>query len=210
MDKKKKIAEILKRLKKEFPSPKTALRHSNPFELLVATILSAQATDVHINKVTAELFKKYRSVRDYAVVPLETLQKDIGSVNFYKNKGKNISGAAKIIVERFGSSVPRTMDELLTLPGVARKTANIVLSGAFGVEEGIAVDTHVKRLSNRLGLTKHQDPVKIERDLMEVTPQKEWSTLSHLLIFHGRKTCKAKNPDHAGCVLFDICPSNTV
>jgi len=207
MNNKEKITEIIKRLKKEYPKPKTALSFKSPFELLVATILSAQATDAHVNKVTDSLFKKYKSVSDYKSATPEAFQKDVSSINFYKTKAKNIQAAAKTIVEQFDSKVPKTMDELTSLPGVARKTANIILSNVYGINEGIAVDTHVKRLSYKLGLTKHEDPVKIERDLMAITPKNEWSTLSHLLIFHGRKICQAKKPIHEECVLSDICPS---
>ncbi len=211
MEKRERITIILKRLKKEYAgTPQTALRFSSPFELLVATILSAQTTDVLVNKVTEELFKKYRTVRDFADTPPEKLSLDIRSVNFFNNKAKSINGAAKMTIEKFGGNVPRTMEELVTLPGVARKTANIVLSSAFGINAGIAVDTHVKRLANRLGLTKNEDPVKIENDLISITPQKEWGNLSHLLIFHGRKICQAKKPNHQGCVLYDICPSRAI
>jgi endonuclease-3 len=205
-----KLLEILKRLNKAYPKPETALNFSDPFQLLVATILSAQTTDVLVNKVTENLFRKYRTVKDYADASLETLQKDTGSVNFYKTKAKNIQAGAKIIVAQFNSQVPKTMNELTSLPGVARKTANIVLSNAFGIHEGIAVDTHVKRLSYRLGLTKNTDPVKIEKDLMAITPKKEWGNISHLLIFHGRKTCQARKPDHQECVLSNICPSRNI
>jgi endonuclease-3 len=205
-----KLLEILKRLNKAYPKPKTALNFSDPFQLLVATILSAQTTDVLVNKVTENLFRKYRTLKDYADASLETLQKDTGSVNFYKTKAKNIQAGAKIIVAQFNSQVPKTMNELTSLPGVARKTANIVLSNAFGIHEGIAVDTHVKRLSYRLGLTKNADPVKIEKDLMAITPKKEWGNISHLLIFHGRKICQAKKPDHQECVLNNICPSRNI
>jgi endonuclease III len=205
-----KLLEILKRLNKAYPKPKTALNFSDPFQLLVATILSAQTTDVLVNKVTENLFRKYRTVKDYADASLEILQKDTGSVNFYKTKAKNIQAGAKIIVAQFNSQVPKTMNELTSLPGVARKTANIVLSNAFGIHEGIAVDTHVKRLSYRLGLTKNADPVKIEKDLMAITPKKEWGNISHLLIFHGRKICQARKPDHQECVLNDICPSRNI
>lgn len=205
-----KIREILKRLKKLYPEAKTALNFSNPFELLVATILSAQTTDNHVNKVTETLFKKYRSIKDYADAHLSTLQKDISSINFYKNKAKYIKEAASIIIESFNGEVPKTMEELLTLPGVARKTANIILSNAYGINEGIAVDTHVKRLSLRLGLTENEDPKKIEEDLMKITPREEWSNLSHLLIFHGRKVCQAKRPNHKECILYDICPSRNI
>ena len=210
MGDKSKIAEIIKRLKKAYPGPKTALHFGEPFELLVATILSAQTTDVHVNKVTESLFKKYKSVRDYAEVPLDSLRKDISSINFYNNKAKNIQSSAKMIIEEFHSTVPATMEELITLPGVARKTANIVLSNAFGINEGIAVDTHVKRLSLRLGLTKNEDPVKIEKDLMVITPKEDWGNLSHLLIFHGRNICQAKKPKHSECVLYDLCPSRDI
>lgn len=211
MDGKEKITVILKRLHKEYQgTPQTVLRFSSPLELLVATILSAQTTDVQVNKVTEGLFKKYGSARDFAGATPERLAKDIRSVNFFNNKAKNIQKAASVIMKRFGGEVPQTMEELVTLPGVARKTANIVLSSAFGINEGIAVDTHVKRLAYRLGLTKHEDPVKIEQDLVRLTPQKEWGNLSHLLIFHGRKVCQARKPDHASCVLFDICPSRKI
>ncbi len=210
VENKSKVSEIIKRLKKEYPEPKTALNFKTPFELLVSTILSAQTTDIHVNKVTASLFKKYKTIGDYAEVPIDTLRKEISSINFYNNKAKNIQASAKMIIENFGSKVPKTMEELITLPGVARKTANIVLSNAFGINEGIAVDTHVKRLAGRLGLTKHEDPVKIEKDLMAFTPKEDWGNLSHLLIFHGRQICQAKKPKHGECVLYDICPSRDI
>lgn len=210
MENKKKILEILKKLKKEYPEPKTALNYRNPFELLVATILSAQTTDVHVNKVTENLFKKYKTINDYANTKLEILKKDLSSINFYNNKAKNIQASAKIIIEKFNAKVPKTMQELVTLPGIARKTANIILSNAYGINEGIAVDTHVKRLSYRLGLTKHEDPVKVEKDLIEITPKEDWGNISHLLIFHGRKICQAKKPKHKECVLYDICPSRDI
>ena len=210
MDNKKKLFEIINRLKKEYPEPKIALNYRNPFELLVATMLSAQTTDVHVNKVTEKLFKKYKSLKDYADVPLDTLKKDINSINFYNNKAKNIQASANLIIEKFNSKVPKTMEELISLPGVARKTANIILSNAYGINEGIAVDTHVKRLAYRLRLTKHEDPVKIEKDLMAITPKEDWGNISHLLIFHGRKICQAKKPNHKECVLFDICPSRNI
>jgi endonuclease-3 len=210
MNIKEKTMEIIRRLKKEYPEPKTALNFRSPFELLVATILSAQATDVLVNKVTVNLFQKYRSVEDYTEVPLPAFQKDLSSINFYKNKAKNIQGCARMIIERFNSKVPKTMEELISLPGVARKTANIILSNAYGINQGIAVDTHVKRLAYRLGLSKNEDPVKIEKDLMILTPKEEWGILSHLLIFHGRKICQAKKPRHQECILYDICPSRNV
>lgn len=210
MNTQEKAKEIIKRLKMEYPELKTALNFKKPFELLVATVLSAQTTDIHVNKVTENLFNKYKTIRDYANVSLETLQKDVSSINFYRTKAKNIHESAKIIIKNFNSKVPGTMEELITLPGVARKTANIILSSAYGINEGIAVDTHVKRLANRLGLTKNEDPVKIEKDLMEITPKAEWGNLSHLLIFHGRKICQAKKPNHKECVLYDICPSRNI
>lgn len=210
VDREKQIKEILTRLRKIHPAPVTALKFRTPFELLAATVLSAQSTDRQVNRVTEGLFRKYKSVKDFADAPLEELQRDVSSVNFYKNKAKNIQNAAIIIVEKHDSKVPMIMEELVTLPGVARKTANIVLSNAYGINEGIAVDTHVKRLSQRLGLTKQQDPVKIELDLMEITPKKHWGDISHLLILHGRSTCVAKKPKHAECVLHDICPSRDI
>jgi len=197
-------------LKREYPDPKTALDFKTPFELLAATILSAQTTDVHVNKVTEGLFKNYRSIQDYADAPAEAFQKEVSSVNFYKTKAKNIQNAARMIVGKFHSEVPKTMEELISLPGVARKTANIVLSNAYGLHEGIAVDTHVKRVAFRLGITRNEDPIRIEKDLMAITPKKDWGNLSHLLIFHGRKICQAKKPRHQECVLFDICPSKDI
>lgn len=210
MNLKEKNFEVINRLRKEYPEPKSALNFRSPFELLVATVLSAQTTDALVNKVTENLFKKYKTVRDYADASVEALQKDISSVNFYKTKAKNIQACAQIIAERFNAKVPKTMDELTSLPGIARKTANIILSNAFGIDEGIAVDTHVKRVSYRLGLTKNEDPVKIEQDLIAITPKEEWRNISHLLIFHGRKICQAKKPKHQECVLYDICPSKTI
>jgi endonuclease III len=210
MTAKEKIAEVLRRLKKEYPDPKTALNFSGPFQLLSATILSAQATDLLVNKVTDKLFKKYRSIQDFADAPLEELQQDVSSINFYKTKAKNIQTSAKIILESFHGKVPKTMEELVTLPGVARKTANIILSNAYGIDEGIAVDTHVKRLAGLLGLTKNEDPVKIEQDLVAITPKEDWRNISHLLIFHGRTICQAKKPKHNECVLYDICPSRKI
>jgi endonuclease-3 len=211
MDKKKQAGEILKRLKKVYAgTPQTALHYSTPLELLVATILSAQTTDVLVNRVTEVLFKKYRTVQDFADTTPEKLAQDVRSVNFFNNKAKNINKTAQLIIGTFGGNVPKTMEELVTLPGVARKTANIVLSGAFGINVGIAVDTHVKRLAFRLGLTKHDDPVKIEQDLIAVTPQKDWGELSHLLIFHGRAVCQSRKPKHEECVLIKICPSKNI
>lgn len=206
-----KVNTIIKRLKKAYTNtPLTVLRFSSPLELLVATMLSAQTTDVLVNKVTQSLFKKYPAVQAFADTPPEKLAQDIRSVNFFNNKAKNIHQTATLLREKFNGTVPQTMEELTSLPGVARKTANIVLSGAFGINEGIAVDTHVKRLAFRLGLTKHTDPVKIEQDLLAITPKKEWGNLSHLLIFHGRAICQARKPQHAQCVLSDICPSRNI
>ncbi len=211
MNTREKVQEIIKRLEKEYPEPKTALNFKTPFELLVATVLSAQTTDVHVNKVTERLFKKYKTVKDYADAPPDAFRKDISSINFYNNKARNIQASAKIVIEKFSGKVPKTMEELTSLPGVARKTANIILSNAFGVNEGIAVDTHVKRLSLRLGLTKNEDPVKIEQDLMAIVSKKEeWGSFSNLLIFHGRRICQAKKPKHNECVLYDICPSRNI
>lgn len=204
------VLKILELLKKEYPKIKTALTFADPLDLLVATILSAQCTDVRVNMVTKELFKKYRTSEDYANADVETFENEIRSTGFYRNKAKNIIGANKLIIERFDSKVPDTMEELTQLPGVARKTANIVLSNAYGKIEGIAVDTHVKRLSKRLGLTRNKDQDKIEQDLMRITPKEEWSNLSHLLIFHGRAICQAKKPRCDVCVLNFFCPSSLV
>lgn len=201
------LLRILELLKKEYPEPKTALEFGNPLELLVATMLSAQCTDKRVNLVTKELFKKYRSPEHYARAALEELEQDIRSTGFYRNKARNLKNCCKMIVEKFGSEVPNKMEDLISLPGVARKTANIVLANAYGVIEGIAVDTHVRRLAQRLGLTKNKDPNKIEADLMALAPKGEWSNLSHLLIFHGRKICRAKKPKCGACVLNTLCPS---
>jgi len=210
MDVKAKAQNILARLKMEYPNPKTALHFSSPFELLVATILSAQTTDERVNKVTEMLFRKYRSPKDYAHAPLNTFQKDVSSVNFYRTKARNIIASAREIIDTFNGSVPKSMTDLVMLPGVARKTANIVLFNGYGLNEGIAVDTHVKRVAYRLGLTENIDPNKIEEDLMNLLPKKEWGYFSHYLILHGRTVCQAKKPKHEKCVLFDICPSSNI
>jgi endonuclease-3 len=207
---KEKAAEIIRILGKEYPDARVALEHKNPFQLLIATILSAQSTDVQINKITRKLFKKYRAPEDLAKAPLEEIETDIRSSGFYRNKAKNIKNACRILIKDFDSEVPRTMEELITLPGVARKTANIVLSGGFGIIAGIPVDTHVKRLSGRLGLTDNIDPTKIEQDLMEIVPKGEWFYISSLLIFHGRAVCDARRPRHEECVLYDLCASRTL
>ncbi len=200
-------SEVIARLKAEYPDARTDLDWSNPLELLVATILSAQTTDVQVNRVTESLFAKYRKAEDYADAALDVLEEDIRPTGFYRNKARSLRGMARALVEEHGGEVPRTMPELVALPGVGRKTANVVLGNAFGTNEGIVVDTHVRRVSNRLGLTESQDPVKIEQDLMGVVPEEDWTIFSHLLIFHGRRTCKARKPDCPNCVLNHICPS---
>lgn len=204
---KKRTGRIIAALKKQFPDAKTVLDHSDSVQLLVATILSAQCTDVRVNIVTKHLFKKYKTVADYAAAKPAELEQEIRSTGFYRNKTKNIIGAARKIITDFDGKLPDTMEELLTLPGVARKTANCVLGNAFGKAEGVVVDTHVIRLSNRLGLSKHTDPVKIEKDLMALVPQKDWILFSHLIIFHGRATCAARKPDCQSCTLSKLCPS---
>ena len=202
------VAQIIKILNKEYKGIDIALNFSNPFELLAATIMSAQCTDERVNAVTSVLFKKYKTLQDYANADVKELERNIYSTGFYRNKAKNIINSAKIILENFNGKVPDTMESLLALPGVARKTANIVLSSAYGIYEGIAVDTHVIRISNLLGLTKQSDPVKIEKDLMRLVPQKHWHNFSFLIQTLGRRVCKARNPDHAICPLRFICPSN--
>jgi endonuclease-3 len=206
-DNKTRVLKIIDLLGKEYPDAKTALNYTTPLELLVATILSAQCTDKRVNIVTKTLFKKYRKAEDYANAELEELEEDIRSTGFYRNKAKNLKKCCQILIERFNSKVPKTMDEMLELPGVARKTANIVLSNVYGVVEGIAVDTHVRRLSKRLELSEHDDPNKIERDLMEIVPKTEWMRITDLLIFHGRRICEAKKPQCGNCVLNKLCPS---
>ncbi len=203
----KRVAEILKRLKKAYPDAKCALIHANPFQLLVATILSAQCTDERVNKTTPELFRKYPTPRDFAALKQEVLEVDIRSTGFYRNKAKSIIGAAQRIVKEYGGKVPQTMDELLTLPGVARKTANVVLGNAFGQAAGVVVDTHVHRISKRLDLTKQDTPEKIEQDLMKLIPQDRWINFSHEIIFHGRRCCIARKPKCAECPLEDLCSS---
>lgn len=200
--------EIIRRLKRAYPDAKCSLNHTNPFELLVATILSAQCTDERVNIVTADLFRKYRKPDDYLKVSPRELEKDIQSTGFFRNKTRSIQGTSKVLTEEFGGEVPRTMDELLELPGVARKTANVVLGNAFDIKVGIVVDTHVTRLSRRLGLTKEKDAQKIERDLVQIVPKKDWVIFSHLLIYHGRKICRARNPLCEECVIEKFCPSS--
>ncbi|HDL64633.1 MAG TPA: endonuclease III [Proteobacteria bacterium] len=203
----KQALEIIRLLKKEYPGEGSALNFSNNLELLVAVILSAQSTDKQINKITVDLFRKYRTVEDYAMADREEFERDIRSSGFFRNKAKNIIGAARMIVDEFGGEIPRTMEELLRLPGVARKTANIVLYTGFGITSGIAVDTHVKRLSRRLGLTEENNPVKIEQDLMELLPREYWGPVNYLLISHGRAVCQAKKPNCGECILSHRCPS---
>jgi endonuclease-3 len=194
-------------LKGEYPEARTELDWSNPLQLLVATILSAQTTDVQVNRVTESLFSKYRTAEDYADAYPEELEEDIRPTGFYRNKARSLRGMANALVEEHAGEVPRTMSELVALPGVGRKTANVVLGNAFGTNEGIVVDTHVRRVSGRLGLTESSDPVKIEQELMRLVPEEDWTIFSHLLILHGRRTCKARKPDCPNCILNDICPS---
>lgn len=206
MNLKEKIKLILSRLYKVYPHPKTALKFSSPWELLIAAILSAQATDKLVNLVTPTLFKRFKSIKDFANASLEEIDKEISKVNFYHNKAKSIKGAAQKIMGTFHGKIPDNMEDLDSLPGIARKTANVILADAFGKNEGIAVDTHVIRLSKKLGLTSHSDPVKIERDLMEIVPRDKWADFSQLLISHGRNTCTARVHTCKDCLLLDLCP----
>jgi len=207
VNKKAHVLNILRLLEKEHPDAKIALDYTNPLELLIATILSAQCTDKRVNIVTKKLFKKYKTPQDYVKVDIKELEENIKSTGFYRNKAKNIKKCCQLLVEKFNSQVPKTMSELLELPGVARKTANIVLSNAYRIVEGIAVDTHVRRLAKRLGLTESEDQDKIEKDLMEITPKTQWMKITDLLMFHGRRVCLAKGPKCESCVLNKICPS---
>ncbi len=204
------MLEIIRLLKDEYPISRTALRYETPHQMLVATILSAQCTDVRVNMVTEELFRKYKGIKEFAEADLKELEQDIKSTGFYKQKAKNIKNSSIVILENFSSNVPDTIKELITLPGVGRKTANVILSSAYGITEGIAVDTHVKRLSFRLGLTRHTDPDKIEQDLMKLAPKEEWSDLSYRLILHGRAVCSARKPEHDICILQPLCPRKGV
>jgi endonuclease-3 len=205
---KERAAKIIRGLKKTYPEAECALHHSTPFELLVATILSAQCTDERVNIVTAELFRKYRKPEDYASASPEELERDISSVNFFRNKAKSIQTTARLIVEKHNGQVPQTLDELVHLAGVGRKTANVVLGTAFGIPTGVVVDTHVARLSQRLGLTKNKTPEKIEADLIELLPKKEWICFSHRMIWHGRRVCTARKPYCENCTLEPLCPSS--
>jgi endonuclease III len=200
------VRTLLQRLYELYPEAHCELSYRSALELLVATILSAQCTDARVNIVTATLFEKYHTAEDYLKVPQEELEADIRTTGFFRSKAKNIRGACQRILEVYGGEVPGTMEELVTLPGVARKTANVVLGNHFRRPAGIAVDTHVMRLSGLLGLSDHSDPVKIERDLMEKVPRKEWTMISHLLIWHGRRVCIARRPRCAECTLRDVCP----
>lgn len=200
----KRVKEITKILSKEIPDSRIALKFSNPLELLIATILSAQCTDVKVNQVTETLFKKYRTAEDYLKVNLAELEEDIRPTGFYRNKAKSIQKCCQELVSRFGGEVPKTLEELVTLPGVGRKTANVILGNAFGIP-GIPVDTHVHRVSQRIGLTKKDDPMKIEFDLMEIVPREEWTHFSNLLIWHGRRTCMAKRPLCEQCSIRKWC-----
>ena len=201
------IGEVVARLKEAYPDARTELDWENPLQLLVATILSAQSTDVRVNQVTKGLFERYRTAEDYAGADPLLLEEEIRSVGFFRNKARSLMGMARALVEEHGGEVPRTMEELVRLPGVGRKTANVVLGNAFSVNEGVVVDTHVRRVSGRLGLTAHHDPEKIERDLLKVVPEEERTLFSHLLIFHGRRVCKSRKPDCPECVLNHVCPS---
>jgi endonuclease-3 len=202
------VANIIKTLSKGIPDPKIALKFSTPLELLIATILSAQCTDVRVNEVTKDLFKKYRSPKDYAEAGLKELEEDIRSTGFYRNKAKSIQRCCQELMDRFGGKVPKTLEALVTLPGVGRKTANVVLGNAFGIP-GIVVDTHAHRVSRRMGLTKNDDPVKIEFDLMEIVPKEDWTHFSNLLVWHGRKTCTSRKPLCETCAIRKWCDYGT-
>lgn len=199
-------AALVERLPRLYPDAHCELNFTNSLELLVATILSAQCTDKRVNIVTVDLFARYRTAADYANAPLADLEAAVRTTGFFRNKAKNICAAAAQLVALHGGEVPRTMETLAALPGVGRKTANVVLGNAFGIEIGVVVDTHVGRLSRRLGLTRHVDPEKVEQDLMQLVPQDRWTLWSHWLIFHGRRRCKAQNPDCPACELRDLCP----
>ncbi len=199
--------EVYRRLDPLYTKAKTALRYETPFELLVATILSAQCTDKQVNQVTEALFKRYRSPEDFAAAPLEELEEAIRPTGFYRNKAKAVKNCSQGLLERYGGQVPSTMEEMVSLPGVGRKTANCVLGAVFNVP-GVVVDTHVKRLAARLGLTENKDPDKIERDIQALLPEDKWRRFSDLLVYHGRAVCTAKKPDHSGCAASELCPSS--
>lgn len=203
---KRRAAQISRLLAKHYPDATTALHFHTPLELLIATILSAQCTDERVNQVSKSLFRKYTSAADYAATPLAELEEDIRSTGFYHNKANNIRECCRVLAERYDGQVPRDMEELVKLPGVGRKTANVVLGTAYGIASGVVVDTHVARLSRRLGLSKYKEPEKIERDLRELFPQKEWVAIGHRLIWHGRRYCTARKPNCRGCPLWKLCP----
>ena len=207
--KKERIRPIVARLAAEHADAQIALRFRNPLELLVSVMLSAQTTDVNVNRVTATLFEKYRRPEDYLAVPQEELERDVFATGFYRQKARSVRGTMRMLIDEFDGEVPRTLDELVRLPGVARKTANVV-SAELGQAEGIVVDTHVRRLSQRLGLTRQEDPVKIERDLVRLVPREDWARFPHLLIWHGRRVCDARRPRCEDCVLVELCPSTRV
>jgi endonuclease-3 len=207
-DLKSRTRKIISRLKRAYPDAKCSLNHSNAFELLIATILSAQCTDARVNLVTQDLFRKYRKPQDYLKVSPKELQRDIRTTGFFRNKTTSIQGTAKVLAEEYGGEVPQTMDELLELPGVARKTANVVLGNAFDIHAGVVVDTHVTRLSHRLDLSQQKTAEKIEQDLIAFVPKKDWVIFPHLMISHGRAICKARNPLCAECVVEKFCPSS--
>jgi endonuclease III len=207
--KKRRAAFLFETLDPLYGREKTALRYRNPFELLIATILSAQCTDERVNQVTKNLFEKYRSPQDFLDIPSSRLEEEIRPTGFFRNKAKAIQGVSRGLVDRYGGEVPSSMEALVELPGIGRKTANVVLGAAFDVP-GVVVDTHVKRLSGRLGLTGQKDPDKIERELQDLLPQGRWRRFSDLLIYHGREVCKARKPDHGRCAVFDLCPSNSI
>ncbi len=207
MKREERAAAIIRELRRVYPTAHCELDFKTPLQLLVATILSAQCTDKRVNMVTPALFKTYKTAGDFADVPQEELEKAVQSTGFFRNKAKSIRGAAAAIVEKHGGQVPRTMEELTALPGVGRKTANVVLGNAFGINEGVVVDTHVSRLSQRLGLTKQKTPEKIEIDLVKLVPREHWTDFSHWLIWHGRRRCYARKPDCEHCEIQDVCPS---
>lgn len=203
----KRVRKVIRRLRKVLPSPKIALEYVDPLQLLVATILSAQCTDERVNQVTPTLFKKYRTAKDYAEANMAEFEQEIRSTGFFRAKAKSIINCCKQLLEKHGGEVPQSMEELVQLPGVGRKTANCVLGGAFGIPSGVVVDTHVRRLAQRIGLSKEDDPEKIELDLMQVVPKKDWIEFGNMLIWHGRRTCQARKPNCPECVINDLCPS---
>jgi endonuclease-3 len=209
-ERKKRTRDVIRRLKRAYPDAHCSLNHSNPFELLVATILSAQCTDERVNIVTADLFRKYKKPEDYLKVAPRELEKDIQSTGFFRNKTKSIQGTSRMLTEQYHGEVPHTMEELLELPGVARKTANVVLGNAFDIKAGVVVDTHVTRLSHRLDFTQQKTAEKIELDLIPIVPKKDWVIFPHLMIYHGRKICKARNPLCAECAIEKQCPSSSL